>query len=345
MTHARIVKRIPPRFSLDVEIPLAAGVTALYGPAGAGKTLILETIAGFVRPDSGRILLDDVILFDGQSRVSVAPRHRSCGYIARHDALFPHMTLRQNLVFPAKRFPRLERHRRVAETIERFQLADSAALRPHEAGPAERLRCAVARALIALPKLLLIDAIAERPFDAPLFQQVRAAFAGPILLVTADLDLCCAAADEVILLEAGRIVQRGAPRAVLDRPASVEIARLLGIPNLFQGTIAALDPARDSSRVDFGPFALSGPYIPGHFRGDSVRVAVHAEDLRVHSGDLESQPNFVSAQLVGVSHRARFVRLEFSGGIFADVSREEFARQKENKQWQVEFPPGALHVL
>ena len=296
MTHARILKRIPPRFSLDVEIPLAPGVTALYGPAGAGKTLILETIAGFVRPDSGRILLDDVILFDAQSRVSVPPRRRNCGYIAQRDALFPHMTLRQNLVFPAKRFPRLERHRRVGEMIERFQLADSAALRPHEASPAQRLRCAVARALIAVPKLLLID---ERAFDAPLFQQVRAAFAGPILLVTADLDLCCAAADEVIVLEAGRIVQRGAPRAVLDRPASVEIARLLGIPNLFQATIAALDPARDSSRLDFAQFALTGPYIPGHFRGDRVWVAVHPEDLRVHSGDLESQPNFVSAPTGG----------------------------------------------
>ncbi len=342
MTHARIVKHIPPRFSLDVEFPLAAGVTALYGPAGAGKTLILETVAGFVRPDSGRILLDDVILFDAQSRVSVPPRRRNCGYIAQHDALFPHMTLRQNLVFPAKRFPRLDRHRRVGEMIERFQLADSAALRPHEVAPAERLRCAVARALIAVPKLLLID---ERAFDEPLFQQVRSAFAGPILLVTGDLDLCCAAVDEMIVLEAGRIVQRGAPRAVLDRPASVEIARLLGIPNLFRGTIAALDPARDSSRLDLGQFALTGPYVPGHFRGDGVWVAVHSEELRVHSGDLESQPNFVSVQLVRVSQRARFVRLEFSGGIFADVSREEFARQKDNKEWQVEFPPGALRVL
>ena len=79
MTNARIVKQIPPRFSLDVEIPLDAGVTAIFGPAGAGKTLILETIAGFVKPDSGRILVDDVILFDGQSLVSVAARRRRCG--------------------------------------------------------------------------------------------------------------------------------------------------------------------------------------------------------------------------------------------------------------------------
>ena len=342
MTHARIVKRVSPRFTLDVDILLAPGVTALYGPAGAGKTLILETIAGFSRPDSGRILLDDVILFDAQSRVHAPPRRRNCGYIAQRDALFPHMTLRQNLVFPARRFPRLDRHRRVGEMIERFQLADSAALHPREAGPAQRLRCAVARALIAVPKLMLID---QRPFDPALLQQVRAAFAGPILLATADLDLCCAAADELIVLEAGRIAQRGAPRAVLDRPASVEIARLLGIPNLFQVTIAALDPARDSSRLDFPQFSLTGPYIPGHFRGDRVWVAVHPEDLHVHSGDPDSRPNLVSAQLLGVSHRARFVRLEFSGGIFADISREQFARQKDSQQWHVEFPPAALRAL
>ncbi|MGA2268333.1 MAG: ABC transporter ATP-binding protein [Bryobacteraceae bacterium] len=342
MTHARIAKQFPPRFSLDVEFGIAPGVTALYGPAGAGKTLILEIIAGFVRPDSGRILLDDVILFDAESRVSVPPHRRNCGYIAQRDALFPHMTLRQNLLFPAKRFPRLERHRRVAEMTERFQLSDSATLRPGEASPAQKLGCATARALIAEPKLLLID---ERGLDEPLLQQIRAAFAGPILLATHDLDLICAVADVLIVIDGGRIVQCGAPRAVLDQPTSVEIARLLGIPNLFRGTIAALDPARDSSRLDFGQFALTGPYIPGHFRGDSVWVAVHPEDLRAHSGGLESPPNFVSAQLVRVSHRTRWLRLEFSGGIFADISREEFARQKDNKDWQVEFPPSALRVL
>jgi len=93
--------------------------------------------------------------------------------------------------------------------IERFQLADCAALRPRETGPAQRLRCAVARALIAAPKLLLLD---ERAFDAALVEQVRAAFAGPILLVAADLDLCCATADEAIVWTPAASCN-GAPRA------------------------------------------------------------------------------------------------------------------------------------
>lgn len=339
MTHARIAARIPPRFTLDADFPIAPGVTAIYGPASAGKTLILDAIAGFVRPDTGRILLDDVILFDAESRVHVPPRRRNIGYVFHRDSLFPHMTLRQNLMFAAKRFPRLDRHRRVAEMLDRFQLADAAASRPHEAAPAWKLRCAVARALIGEPKLLLLD---DCGIDEPLLREIRFS---PVLLVTSDLDLCCAAADELIILDSGRILQRGAPRQVTDQPASVEVARLLGIPNLFQGVIAALDPGRDSSRLEFERFALTGPYIPGHFRGDRVWVAVRSEDLRVHPGGASTQLNLITLPLVRASQRTRSVRLEFAGGVFADLSHEDFVGQQDNKEWQVEFPPESLRIL
>lgn len=103
MTHARIGKNIRPDFSLDVNFAIGAGVTAIYGPAGAGKTVLLESIAGLVRPDSGRILLEDVILFDAASGVHVPPRLRQCAYIGQTEALFPHMTLRRNLMFAARR--------------------------------------------------------------------------------------------------------------------------------------------------------------------------------------------------------------------------------------------------
>ena len=253
------------------------------------------------------------------------------------------MTLRRNLLFAAHSSPRLERSRRVAEMLERFQLTPVAASRPREIESAEALRGEVARALLASPKLLLLD---DRGFGEALLRTIREAFAGPVLLVTGDLDLCCAGADRLILLDRGRIVQSGAPRAVVDRPESVDAARLLGIPNIFEGEIAALDPARKSSRLEFAGFALTGPYIPGHFRGVArFRRRTFPRDLRVHSGEIERQPNAITASLVRVSRRTRTVRLEFSGGIFADVSHEEFERQKDNKSWQVEFPPQALRVM
>ncbi|MGD0871806.1 MAG: ATP-binding cassette domain-containing protein [Bryobacteraceae bacterium] len=341
MTHVRIVRRVPPRFSLDVDFPIGPGSTALYGRSGAGKTVLLESIAGFARPDSGRILLDDAILFDAASHVQLPPRRRLCGYVSQSDSLFPHMTVRQNLVFSARRWPRLERHRRVSEMLDRFQLSAAASTRPRGLDATGKLRCSIARALVAGPRLLLLD---ECGADESLLRQIREVTQAPILFATADLDLCCAAADQLLLLDAGRILQRGASLDVLDRPASLEAARLVGVPNLFQASVAALDPVRNSSRLEFDHFTLTGPYIPGHLKGDRVWVAAAAEALRLHSGPPQP-PNTVAVSLVRASCRAHSVLLEFSSGIFVTVSHDEFARRKDNKDWQVEFPPEALRVL
>ena len=339
MTSVRIGKKVPPAFSLDVEFKIL-GVTALFGPAGSGKTHILEAIAGFARPDSGRILRDDVLLFDAEAGVHVPPRRRACGYLPQRDALFPHMTVRQNLAFAAGG-GRLERHRRVADFLERYALLDAALRRPAELDAAQRIRAVVARALIAGPKLLLLD---EPDWPAALFHQVRAEFTGPVLLASRDLDRCAAFADQMLVLDGGRILRRGTPREVLEEPESVEVARLLGIPNLFECTIAGLDPGRNSSRLESSSFQLTGPYLPGHFRGDRVWIAIRPERVRVHAAGAAAA-NTVPVKLVRAARRAESVRIEFTGGIFADLSPEEYTRQKDNKDWQAELPADALRVL
>jgi len=341
MTHARLGKKVPPSLSLDVEFDLPPGVTALYGRRESGRTLVLDLLAGFATPASGRILVNDAILFDAAARVNVPARLRRCGYIFQRDALFPHLTVRQNVAFAAAGWPRLERHRRVVETLDRFQLAETADLLPREIAPEIRLRAATARAVIGEPQLLLID---HCGIGEPLLAQLQTLSHAPVLLVTDDLDLCCTAASQLLVLEGGRIVQRGAPLEVLDAPESIEVARLLGITNLFQGTVAALDPGRNTSRLEFEHFSLTCPYIRGHFRGDRVWMAVGAGKLRVHAGD-DTGANCVPAPLVRASERSQSVRLEFAYGITAEISREEFARQKDNKSWQVEFPPAALRIL
>ena len=113
-------------FNLDVDFSAEPGVTVLYGPSASGKTLTLDCIAGFVQPGSGRILLDDQLLFDGVAGVNLPPRDRHCGYVFQDYALFPHMTVRENLAFAAERRPRLDRHRFVAEMLDRFRLTEFA---------------------------------------------------------------------------------------------------------------------------------------------------------------------------------------------------------------------------
>ena len=174
---------------------------------------------------------------------------------------------------------------------------------------------------------------------------MRAAFDGPVLWVTGSLDLCYSSADHLALVEGGRVVGHGAAREVMERPESVEAARLAGISNLYPATIAALDPGRNQSRLECADFVLTGLYLKGHFKGDRVWVGIRAEDVRVHSGELEPDVNYVPVQLVRMTERPRSVRLEFAGGVAAEISREQYARQKDNKGWQVEFPPAALRVF
>ena len=337
---------------LEVEFQAGSGITALFGPAGAGKTLLLDAIAGVLRPRSGRIILDDEILFDGVARVNLPPRRRHCGYVSRQWALFPHMSLRDNLLFPIARLARLERRRRVKEMLERFSLEQAASRRPESASPAERLRCVFARALIGEPKLLLVDE-PSRGLDTGLraewhtiLRRVREETSLPVLLATRDLETCFELAGNMLLLDAGRILQSGPARKVLDQPASIEAARLLGIRNLFPAEIVALDPGRNTSRLRLETFELAGPYFPGRLLGDRVWLCMQPGELlvRPHNG-AKPQSNQVAARLERALEMPRSVRLEFAGAIVADIARPEFELQKDNKEWLVEFPPHALRVL
>jgi molybdate transport system ATP-binding protein len=353
MIQARIAKRFAAgkesaEFSLNVELQAAAGVSVLFGASGSGKTLTLDCIAGFVTPDSGRILLDDEILFDAAAKVNLRPQDRNCGYVFQNYALFPHMTLRENLAFAAERKPRLERHRRVNEMLEKFQLAAVSGRRPHEVSGGEQQRCSIARALIGEPKLLLLDEPA-RGLDAPLraalygtLRQIRAHFNVPILLVTHDLEECFELGDEMLVMREGRIAQSGAPKDVLAQPANVEVARILGVRNLFEAQIAALDPGRNTSRLKTADFELTGPYYPGRFLGDRVWVCIPSGDLRISS---QNGSNRVPVKLVRVSEMPQAIRLEFSRDITVEMSRADFERQRDNKEWFVEFPPESIRIL
>ena len=217
-------------------------------------------------------------------------------------ALFPHMTLRENLAFGAERRPRLERHRLVNEMLEKFRLTDAAGRRPHQVSGGQRQRCSIARALIGGPKLLLLDEPAQG-LDALLraelyetLRQVRKDFSTPVLLVTHDLDECFELGDEMLILREGQIVQRGTPSSVLDQPVNLEVARQLGRFNLLPAELKSLDPGRNISKIQIGQFELEGPYFPGHFKGDRVTLCVRPEQLTAAPRESKLGLNQIHAQ-------------------------------------------------
>ena len=357
MIQARISKRFVPgpessAFDLDVEFEARDGVTVLFGASGAGKTLTLDSIAGFARPDAGRILLDDRILFDGDSRVSLRPQDRGCGYVFQNYALFPHMTLRENLAFAAEGLPRLERHRRVNEMLDRFRIAEFAGRYPHEISGGQKQRCSIARALIVKPRLLLLDEPA-RGLDASLredlydlLRELRAEFRVPALLVTHDLEAAFAVGDEMLVYESGRIAQRGKPLAVLRQPVSENVARLLGYATFLQADILKLNPGEDSSMLRFLDREFRGTYFPGSLIGDRLTLCARPDELRLADGPGE---NCVAATTSSMEDRPEGVRLRLNvrsqGAVTVDVPRRKWEASKDRKEHYVEFPPKSLRAL
>lgn len=356
MIQAKIRKRFAPGsesagFALDLDFQASRGFTVLFGPSGAGKTLTLDCIAGFVRPDQGRILLDDQILFDGEANVHLPPRARRCGYVFQNYALFPHMTLRQNLEFAADRIARLERHRKIGEMLEKFHLGEVAGRRPYELSGGQKQRCSIARALIGAPRVLLLDEPA-RGLDAPLLadlysvlRQVRQEFAIPVLLVTHDFEECLELGDEMIVVREGRVVQNGPPRNILEQPANIDVARLLGIFNLLPVEIRALDPGRNSSRLRYEQFELSGPYFPGRLIGDQVWLCVRPDLLSVVPRNGRPGMNQIPAALLRTIEKPDRVRLEFEGGIAVEADRGLLQQYGGVKEWAIEFPQTGLRIL
>ena len=356
MIEARIRKQFPPAresasFLLDVEFRCDAGITVLFGPSGSGKTLTLDAIAGFYKPDHGRILLDDRILFDSGAKVNLPPQARHCGYVFQNYALFPHMTLRENVEFAANAIPSLERHRKIKDLIDQFQLSDVAGRKPSELSGGQRQRASIARALIGSPRLLLLDEPA-RGLDASLredlygiLRQVREGFRTPALLVTHDIGECFALGDAMLVFHDGKIVQNGVPGKVLDSPATVEVARMLGLYNILPAEILALDPGRKTSRFRYEGYELAGPYFPGHLIGDRVNLSIRHGQIRCFPRDGNAGQNRVPASLVHATEKLDTVELQFEGGLSAEIPRADFAAWKHNKDWVIEFPAERLRVI
>lgn len=291
-------------------------------------------------------MLGNRILFDAGAHVHLRPQERACGYVFQNYALFPHMTVRQNLAFAADELPRLERHRRIAELLDRFKLTDLAGRWPRELSGGQKQRASIARALIAEPAALLLDEPA-RGLDMQLhadlnelIREMKSALRIPILLVTHDLEECLSIADNVLIYEGGRIVHRGPPLALLNNPGTAAVARLLGDFNIYEAEVLALDPARQTSRIRMLGQELNGPHLRACFKGDRVTLCARPEELRLATkpGD-----NRLRADLVRATERPQSIRADFGNGLIVDAPRDIWA-EKPDALW-IEIPPTSLRQI
>jgi molybdate transport system ATP-binding protein len=249
-------------FFLDVNVSFQSRVTSFFGPSGAGKTSLLDTIAGLREMSSGEIDIGGRILFSSTSGVNLPPQERSIGYVPQEAALFPHMTVRKNLLYGSQRkvspnqLAGIELHH-VAELLEISPLLDRSVA---NLSGGESQRVALARALLSRPQLLLLDEplasldIGLKERIIPYLRRVRDEFAIPMIYVTHDPTEVLALADWVILLREGRVVTHGVPHEVLASPYALADPEEGDIENVFDARVleSAIKGGRSRVRLESG---------------------------------------------------------------------------------------------
>jgi molybdate transport system ATP-binding protein len=365
-----ITKRLP-EFTLDVAWSAGDGVAVLFGPSGAGKTLTLQCLAGLIRPDAGRIVVDDRVLFDSATGVDLPPQHRRVGYVFQGYALFPHLTVGQNVAFGLRDRPRAERLARAAEVMERLGLGGLEHRRPGELSGGQRQRVALGRALAIDPALLLLDeplSALDAPLRRSLRDELRTILRGwgtAAVLVTHDFTEAYQLADRIVIYQGGRVIQ-SAPRAeLLWQPASEAVARIMGLRNVLHGTVVKAMP--DRIQISWRGLmleAVNSPtrsYLPPP--DSPIAFFIRPEYVRLirkdrGAPDAAHHMNLMRGRIVGESDFGTVwslrLRLDAPGSpsqgdfdLEVEVPRlvYEILEIERDRHWEFSIHRGSIHVL
>lgn len=314
-------------FTLDLAFDAPPGLTALFGPSGSGKTTLVNAVAGLIRPDRGRIVVDGRVLLDTEKGIFLPPHRRRLGYIFQEGRLFPHLSVRQNLLYGRWFAPRARRGESLSRVVEMLGIAPLLDRRPQALSGGEKQRVAIGRALLAGPELLLADEPLAALDDArkaeilPYFRLLRDELQVPILYVSHSVTEVAQLATTVVALEGGRLAAIGVPDQVLctfTDNADKEFSILNAL------VVAQHDDGLSELSAAGGTLWLAHMTKPP---GGKIRVAIAAEDVmlsRERPTNL-SALNILSGQISDIQSQngtnARIVLAVGTERLVADIPR------------------------
>ena len=344
-------------FLLQVRLRVDAGVLVLFGPSGAGKSLTLQCLAGTVRPDRGRVVVDGQALFDSAAAVALSPQERRIGYVPQNYALFPHLSVAENIAFGLRRSSQSAVEAEVRRLLSLLRLEGLASRRPAQLSGGQQQRVALARALAIRPRLLLLD----EPFSA-LDAEVRDALRADLLriqqqfnvgvvLVTHDVAETAMLADAVAIYDGGRVLQVGTRDQAFHQPASAVVARLIGATNIVRAQVTGSGTAGTQiAAAGVTLWSRSAAVI-----GETVLAVIRPEAIRLLDED-EPAPEdelIIPAQIRGSGYRNHHYAVQIA--LMADGTTEldvtvpvwwwERRAREAGASCRVGIPPGAVHLI
>jgi molybdate transport system ATP-binding protein len=314
-------------FKIETAFDVPAGVTILFGPSGSGKSTILDAIAGLTRPDRGRITFADEVFFDSAQGIDLPVRKRRIGYVFQQLALFPHLSVVENVGFGLRALPDRERLRRVSGELEKLRISHTASRRPDRISGGEAQRVALARALVAAPRLLLLDeplSALDAPTRRSLIADLRALrdeTGIPMVYVTHNRDEALVLGERLVCLKGGRIERQGTPISILGE---VSVGYDSG-ENILTGRIRSIDAARGELLATFeGPDRGCEMVLPlwEYAPGDRIMIGIQAGDIMLSTGEPAglSARNILKGSVISADARDGDVIVQVDCGVRLGVA-------------------------
>ena len=350
-------------FTLEVKLEIGRETVVLFGPSGAGKSATLRSVAGLLEPLRGRIALNGRVVFDRATGINLAPRVRHIGYVPQNYALFPHMTVLQNIAYALPGVVHREAERRVREMVALVGLEKLEARYPRQLSGGQQQRVALARALAAEPVALLLDeplSALDPPTRSVLrahLRELQQHFQIPVVYVTHDLTEAYLLADRIAIYAEGRLLQVDGPGEVLRHPATRHVARLVGVKNILDGQLVRR--VEGGMAVHVGEAELVTPptlVAPG----EDVTLCVRGERILFVRPERSSvqRDNLFRGRIVGETHDGTMVTLAFrmegarlTPGREYDLEIELplYAYERlglgNQREWQVALRRDAIHLI
>jgi molybdate transport system ATP-binding protein len=297
-------------FALDVDFAVGPGVTALFGPSGAGKTTIANAVAGLIEPDAGRIVLNGNVVLATESKIFVPARARRTGYVFQDARLFPHMSVENNLRFGWRRRDPRASEADIAHIVDLLGLAPLLHRRPAKLSGGEKSRVALARALLAAPEILILDEplaaldAARKREILPYLERLRDEARIPMLYVSHAVDEVARLADHLVVLKEGRVAAEG---SIFDLISALEFSDITGASPygaVIGATVSSHSDADGLTQLAFPGGSLTVTKLSQAI-GAPLRVRIRAEDVML----AREEPRAISANNV-LPARIEGVRLD-----------------------------------
>lgn len=262
----------------------SSGVIALFGRSGSGKTSVVNMLAGLLTPERGKVVINDHVLFDSTRKINVPPQARRLGYVFQEDRLFPHLTVRKNLLYGWKRAPKSERRIQLEQVVEMLGIEGLLERHPGKLSGGEKQRVALGRALLANPSLLLMDEPlaaldqARKEDVLPFIERLRDEFEIPIVYVSHSMEEIMRLADTMVLISDGRVEAVGTVDDVMGRLDLRPLTGRYEAGAVVNARISSHDTKFDLTELEFGGGALRIPLldVPA---GTMLRVRIRARDV------------------------------------------------------------------